>query len=83
LRQIKAQSSNLAYHFTIMEGGTARRIGLGNEGVLIMSRKLILAAIALFALVAFALPTASFAQGTGWSSDPATSYNGDFQLQGR
>ena len=48
-----------------------------------MSRKLILAAIALFALVAFALPTASFAQGLGWSPDPAMSYNGDFQLQGR
>ena len=48
-----------------------------------MSRKLTWAAIALFALAVFVLPTASFAQGMGWSPDPAMSYSGDFQLQGR
>jgi hypothetical protein len=63
--------------------GRARRIDLDDEGVLNMSRKLTWAAIALFALAVFALPTASFAQGMGWSPDPAMSYSGDFQLQGR
>jgi hypothetical protein len=50
-----------------------------------MSRKVILTAIAIFALAVFALPSLSMAQGVNSTTDPSSiSYmGGDFQLQGR